>query len=106
MLTPPAYARRILCLRSQFISAGRDPKNPTATFNSWPQLTAFFKIFKFSEPSLLDMSSSTLHPRFLSGGLLLQMMIVIFFTRGCKTAPSDYAPGLRDPSSSKPYQTK
>ena len=39
---------------------------------------------------------------FLSGFLLWQMVIVISFARGRKTAP----PGLRDPSGSKPYQTE
>ena len=38
--------------------------------------------------------------------LLWQIMIVVSFPRGGKTAPSDDAPGQRDPSSSKPYQTK
>ena len=74
------------------ISVGRDPKNPTtpsmvksnsqlptgrnstfclhgpiSTFNS-----LFFKILKVSGPSLLSMTSSTLQPLFLSGGLIWQ----------------------------------
>ena len=50
------------------------------------------------------MRSYTLQPHFLSGGLLWHMMVVVSFLRRCKTALSDYAPGLRDPSSSKLYQ--
>ena len=122
---PHLNAQRILlCLRSQFISASRDPKtqphastveNPTSLLQrsntklhhstEESQLT-LFKIFKFSEPSLLGMTSSTLQPYFLSGGLLWQIVSVISFTRECKTAPSDSAPGLRDKNSSKPYQTE
>ena len=41
---PTRNARRILwCLRSQFLSAGRDPKNSTTIFNGRPQLTVFFQ---------------------------------------------------------------
>ena len=65
-----------------------------------------FQILKFSGPSLLGMTSSTLQHYFLSGGLLWQMVIFISFTRKGKTAPSDSAPGPRDPNSSKPYQTE
>ena len=99
--------RRILwCLRSQFISAGRDPKNSTARFNGRILNYCLFKILKFSGPSLLGMTSSILQPHFLIRGLLWQMVIAISFARRRKTAPSDYAPGLRDPSGSKPYQTE
>ena len=58
------------------------------------QLT-LFKILKFSGPSLPGMTSSTLQPHFLSGGLLWQMVIVISLARERKTAPIVYAPGLR-----------
>ena len=34
------------------------------------------------------------------------MVIVLSFARERKTAPSDYAPGLRDPSGSKPFKTE
>ena len=61
-----------------------------------------FKIFKLSGPSLLGTTSSTLQSHFLSWCLFWQMVIVISFPRGRKTAPNDYAPGLRDPSGSKP----
>ena len=37
-----------------------------------PWSNLFFKILKFSGPSLLGMTSSTLQPHFLSGGLLWQ----------------------------------
>ena len=52
------------------------------------------------------MTSSSLQSHFLPEGLLRQMMMVVSLLRGSKTAPSDYAPRLRDLSSSKPYQTK
>ena len=55
---------------------------------------SLFKILKFSGPSLLGMTLSTLQPHFLSGGLW-QMMIVVSFPIG-----------LSDPSSSRPYQSK
>ena len=60
------------------ISASSDPKtqlhasvaeNSTTTFNGRPELS-IFKILKYSEPSLLGVTSSTLQPQFLSGGLL------------------------------------
>ena len=87
---PHPNARRILwCLRSQFISAGWDPKNLTtavmvenstlclngrnSTLSPWSNLNwFFFKILKFSGPSLPSIMSSTLQPHFLSGGLLWQ----------------------------------
>ena len=67
----PVPTSCVWCLRSQFISAGRDPKTlntavensticlhgPMSTFN-W----CFFKILKFSEPSLPGMMSSTPSP--------------------------------------------
>ena len=85
-------------LRSQFISAGWDPKNWTVCLNGRksnylstvenPTATQWsksnwhlFKILKFLGPSLLGMMSSTLQPHFLSGGLLWQMVIVISFPR-------------------------
>ena len=69
------------------ISVGRDPKNPTTSSvvkiqlsTQWQstQLSAsmvqcqlpnrlFFKNLKFSEPSIPGITSSTLHPHFLSG---------------------------------------
>ena len=108
--------RRILWfLRSQFIPAGRDLKKSTAFINSRKLNYPFndqilncclFKILKFSGPSLLDMTSSTLQSHFLSGGLLWQMVIVISFPCERKTAPNDYAPRLRDPIGSKPFLTE
>ena len=74
---PHPNARCILwCLRSQFISASRDWKNLTARHNSrklncpfkdWILNYCLFKILKFSGPSLLGMTSSTLQSHFLSG---------------------------------------
>ena len=66
----------------------------------------FFKILKFSGPSLLGMIPFNLQPHFLSGGLFWHMIIVESFLRTRKTEPSDYETRLRNPTSSKPYQTK
>ena len=98
------------CLRSQFISAGRD--------RNWSDLirseklnhalhrstsTLRFKILKLSRhPSWTwrhpptQFAPTTVQPHFLSGGLLWQMMTVISIPRGRKTAKSDNAPELRD----------
>ena len=109
-------ARRILwCLRSQFISAGRDPKNSTARLNGWKLNCSFQQ----SNTQLLSFQNSQILRTIFSGhevihtpalfpvwGLLWQMVIVISFAHGRKTVPSDYAPGLRDPSGSKPFQTE
>ena len=65
-----------------------------------------FKILRFSGPSLLGMTSSTLQSHFLSGGLLWQMATIISFLRERKTAPNDYAPGLKDSNRSKSCQTE
>ena len=60
------------------ISAGRDLKNLTAHLNG-RKLNSSFQNPQISGPSLLGMTSSTLQPYFLSGGLLWQMMIDISF---------------------------
>ena len=76
-MDPILNMRRILwCLRSQSISADRDPKNWTACHNgrklnshlngrtpNW----LLIKNLKFSGPSLLGMMSSTLQHHFLCG---------------------------------------
>ena len=92
MLTPHQRAAHLV--RSQFISAGGYPKNLTATatvensnatlkgiipnssFNGRIPNWRLFKILKFSESSLLDMTSATLQLHFLSGGLLWQMALI------------------------------
>ena len=95
---PHHNAWRILwCLRSQFISAGRDPKNSTSRLNGRKLNCPFngripnyclFQILKFSGPSLLAW-------RHLHSSPISCLVIVISFARGRKTAPCDYAPGLR-----------
>ena len=63
---PHPNARRILWgLRSQFISASRDPKNSTTSLNGRIPNWRLFKILKFSGPSLLGMTSSILRSHFL-----------------------------------------
>ena len=37
---------------------------------------------------------------------IMTLVIVTNFAHERKTAPDDYAPGLREPNSSKPYQTE
>ena len=90
MLTIPHAQRILWCFK---ISVGRDPKNSTLRLNgripntrlNGRNLTSlsfhgpistpnwfFFKILKFTEPSLPGMTSSTLPTHFLSGGLLWQ----------------------------------
>ena len=101
---PHPNARRILwCLRSQFISASRDPKNSTARLNGIKLIcpsTVESQLLFFQNPQILRTISSgsdvfhTPAP-FPVWGLLWQTMIVISFPCGRKTAPSDYAPGLR-----------
>ena len=102
MLTPPQRATYLGMFK---ISVGRDAKSPTTSFNGNKKPTPclndqnpirLFKIHKFSGPSLLGMTSSTLQPHFLSGDLLWQIVIVISFAREHKTAPND----------PKPYQTE
>ena len=54
-------------------------ENLTLVFNGRIPEWRLFKILKFKEPSLLSMTSSTLYPHLLPGGLLWQMVIVISF---------------------------
>ena len=75
-----------------------DPKAPTARFNDQTWTQVFFQ-----NPQILRIIASDVnHPlnslqlHFLSGSLLWQIMIVISFPHARKTAPSDYAPELRD----------
>ena len=68
---PPTHAWRILwCLRSQFFSASRDPKNMIWSdlirpeklnhyFQRSTSTKSHFKIFQFSGPSLLGLTSFT-----------------------------------------------
>ena len=89
MLTPSqCTAHLAMFLRTQFISAGQDPKKCTACLNGRKPNSRLqrsksnwrlFKILRFSGLSLLGMKSSTLQPHFLSGGLLWQMVIIISF---------------------------
>ena len=109
MLTIPNARHISWCLRSQFISAGRDPKTSTLRLNGRiPQLSTtwqriqfsasmvqslpnwlFFQILKFSGPSLPGMTSSTLESYFLSG-FIITMVIVISLACERKTVPNDY----------------
>ena len=51
----------------------------------------FFKILKFSGPSIPSMTSSIPQPHCLSGGFIMTMVIVISFAHERKTAPNEYA---------------
>ena len=56
--------------------------------------TLFFKIFKFSRPSLLGMMLFTLQPiSYL--GFIMTIVIVIYFALKHKTVPNVCAPELR-----------
>ena len=121
----PTYNVRHIswCLRSQFISAGRGPKNLTTsstvenTSMAETQLLClhgsmstpnwlFFKILKFSGPSLLGMTSSTLQPHFLSGGLLWQWWLSYPLRTSVKLYPMTVHLNSRDSNSSKLNQTE
>ena len=113
MLTPPQCVAHLvmfkisihLCqLRSTCLN-GRKPNFNSQRLNTQLHLSTV-KILKFSGPCLLDTTSSKLQSHFLSGSLLWQMVIVISFACEHKTAPSDYAPELRDRNGSKSYQTE
>ena len=109
---PPPKARRILwCLRSQFISTGRDQKNLTAAatvenstlcLNAETKLSATMvqsQLTLFQNPHILRTISSghdiipTPVP-FPVWGFIMTMVIVISFAHERKTAHSDYAPEL------------
>ena len=64
-----------------------DPKSPPNRL--------FFKIFKFSGPSLLGITSFTLQPHFSYLGFIMTIVIVITLARERKTVPNVCAPDLR-----------
>ena len=87
--------QRAVLLAMFKISVGRDPKNSTLLrndrelnslcpngreINCLPAWSTFnchvFKILQKSAPTLLDMTSSTLQPHFLSGGVLWQWWLL------------------------------
>ena len=99
MLTPtPPHARCVLwCLRSQLWVKTQKTWSDvirSEKLNRYLHLSTstkcLFKILKFSKQCLFGMTSSILHPHSCLVGLLWQIMIVISFQRGCKTAPSMY----------------
>ena len=95
ILTPSQYLAHLVMSK---ISAGRDLQNSNYIFNS-PNSTVclhgpistlnwlFFKILKFSGPSLPGMTSSTLLPHFLSGGLWWQWWLSYPFRVSVKLHP-------------------
>ena len=90
------------CLKSLPVGIGKTQPHASTVENSTISL---------QNPQILRTISSwhdLIHTptHFLSGVLLLQILIVISFPCGRKTVPSDYAPRLRDPSSLKPYKIK
>ena len=101
MLTIPNARYISWCLKSHFISAGRDLKNLTTTatvensttrFHS-PISTVFFKILKFSA-HLFWAWHYPHSSHFSSLGFIMTMVTVISFTRERKTVPNGYAPEL------------
>ena len=105
MLTPPQCTAHLVMFKiSIHLSRSRSGRlnltlngRKTTCLNGRILNWRLFKIFKFSGPSLMSMTSSTLQPHFLSGGLLWQLVIVISFAHERKTAPSDNAPELKRP---------
>ena len=92
------------CLRSQLISAGRDPNwsdlNRSEKLNRSLRRSNLKSVFSKSLNSqAISSRHDVIHPldslitlvqlHFLSGGLLWQTMIVISFPRGHASAPSD-----------------
>ena len=118
MLTPSPRAAHLVVFK---FSVGRDPKIPTTSFNGQKstlngripnsRLNApistdfFFKILKFSGPSLLGMTSSTLQAHFLSGGLLWQWWLLYRF-RTSVNCTNWLWTWVHNPNRSKPNQTK
>ena len=106
------------CLRSQFISAGRDPKklnsstqwpNPQLSLPSWSNPN--FQLTLFQNPQILRTIFSghdVIHTPalFPVWDLSWQMVIVISFAHERKTVPNDYALWTLHPNSSKPNQTE
>ena len=93
------------------IPVGRDPKNPTTSFNgpsptlasmAETQLSASMvqsQLTLFQNSQILRTISSrhdVIHTPtpFPVWGFIMTMVIVISFARKCKTAPNDYAPEL------------
>ena len=78
-----------------------------------PQLVVFLKSSKFQDHLLwvrrqppAQFTPMTVQPHFLSADLLCQLLSVISFLRGHRSAPSDYETWTKKQKSSKPNQTK
>ena len=93
-----------LCrLRLKLICFDQIPKTQPRASTVEPQLLVFSKssnsqghLFRVRRQPSTQFPSAVIKPHVMSGGLLWQMMIVISFSRGRKSAPSDNAPELRD----------
>ena len=89
ILTMVTALQRVVHLVMSKIFVGRDPKNPTTSFNGQnPTLASMvqsqlilFKILKFSGPSPPGMTSSPLQPISCLGGLLWQIVTHILCAR-------------------------
>ena len=117
---PHPRALHILwCLWSQLISASQDSnwsalirsekpsrvlQQPNLNYLSFQNSQDY--LFRVQRQPPTQFTQTAIQHHFLSGGLLWQMIIVISFLHRFKSAPSDYALGQRDLSSSKSYQTK
>ena len=89
------------------ISVGRDPKKTNYIFNGQnPTLNwLFFKLLKFTGPSLPGMTLSTLQPHFLPGGLLWQWWLS-YPLRTSVNCPDWLYNWILNPNCSKPNQTE
>ena len=103
IVTPSQRAAHLKSLRSQFISAGRDPENLTAAatvVNLTLCLHGPTSTDSFQNPQILRTISSghvviyTPAP-FSVWGFIMTMVIVIFFAHERKIASNDYAPELK-----------
>ena len=116
MLIPPPTTQHLMMFK---ISASGDPICSDQIPKIQPRASTvnlsycLFKILKFSGHLFqawchppIQFTQTVVQSCFLPGALLWQMMIVISFLCRRKTALSDYASEVRDPSSSKPNQSK
>ena len=103
MLTPHSTHDACCGVETQIDLLWSDPKTPAERFNCG-NFTVFSKpskllghLFQAWHHPPTQFIPTTVLPHFLFGGLFLQMMIVISFSCGRKTAPSEYWPWNKRP---------
>ena len=96
------------------ISVGRDPKNPTTSFNDQNSALASIvqsQLMSFQNPQILKtilFGHDVIHTPapFRVWGFIMTVVIVISFAHEHKTVLYDFAFELSNLNSSKPYQTE